>query len=398
MTIYIMKYNTAINRYILKEMIPPFVVINFFLIFVFLMMSILEITNYIVNYKLSLTACLLYMLYYLPFSMQFIIPMSVMMSILLTFLRMSSDNEVIALKASGISIYQMIPPVFLFCLMGCLLTGWMAIYAVPWGWSSKRSLMEEVIATSFEIGLKERTFIESFDGRMIYVNQIDNNTAKLVDVFVEDRTNPNLVSTIVAPEGRLLSEPNNLLFKLQLMNGIINQVSIKGREWTINQSNFENYEINLDVKRALEQRKGSSRHRLEMSLKEMRQYLNAALEKDVIYYRTRMDYYKKFSIPVACFVMGMLALPLGFQSTISKRSYGLMLGLLFFILYHILLTAGRGYGEIGKYPPVIGMWLPNFLFGGLALFFLYQTGEERPTFIDHWYRFIGWLVRMIPRR
>jgi len=377
---------------------PPFVVINFFLIFVFLMMSILEITNYIVNYKLSLMACLMYMLYYLPFSMQFIIPMSVMMSILLTFLRMSSDNEVIALKASGISIYQMVPPVLLFGLCGCLLTGWVAIYAVPWGWSSKQRLMEEVIASSFEIGLKERTFIESFDGRMIYVNQIDNNTAKLVDVFVEDRTNPDLVSTIVAPEGRLLSEPNSLLFKLQLMNGIINQVSIKGREWTINQSNFENYEINLDVKRALEKRKGSSRHRLEMSLREMRQYMQASLEKDVIYYRTLMDYYKKFSIPVACFVMGMLALPLGFQSSISKRSYGLSLGLVFFIMYHILLTAGRGYGEIGKFPPIIGMWLPNFIFGVLALFLLYQTGEERPTAIDNWYRFIDWLARLIPRR
>jgi len=393
-----MKFNTAINRYILREMIAPFAVINFFLIFVFLMMSILEITNYIVNYKLSLAACLMYMLYYLPFSMQFIIPMSVMMSILLTFLRLSDDNEVIALKASGISIYQMIPPVLFFCLCGSLITGWMAIYAVPWGWSSKQRLMEEVIASSFEIGLKERTFIESFDGRMIYVNQIDKSTAKLMDVFVEDRTNPNLVSTIVAPEGRLLSEPNSLLFKLQLLNGIINQVSINGQEWTINQSSFENYEINLDVKKALEKRKGSSRHRLEMSLKEMRQYIRDSMEKDVIYYRTLMDYYKKFSIPVACFVMGMLALPLGFQSSISKRSYGLMLGFIFFILYHILLTAGRGYGEIGKYPPIISMWLPNFIFGGLALFFLYQTGEERPTVIDYWYRFMEWLLNLIPRR
>ncbi len=393
-----MKINTVISRYILKEMIPPFVVINFFLIFIFLMMSILEITNYIVNYKLSLLACLLYMLYYLPFSMQYIIPMSVMMSILLTFLRMSSDNEVIALKASGISIYQMIPPVLVFCLGGCLITAWMAIYAVPWGWSSKQRLMAEVIASSFEIGLKERTFIESFDGRMIYVNQIDNKTATLVDVFVEDRTNAELINTIVAPEGRLVSEPNSMLFKLQLMNGIINQVSINGQEWTINQSHFDNYEINLDMRKALDRRKGSSKHRLEMSLEEMRQYMRASLQKDVIYYRTLMDYYKKYSIPVACFVMGLLALALGFQSTISKRSYGLLLGLIFFILYHILLTAGRGYGEIGKYPPIIGMWLPNFVFGGLALFFLYQTGEERPTVIDIWYRFAEWLIQLIPRR
>ena len=391
-----MKINTTINRYVLKEMTPPFIINIFFFIFVFLMTSILEITNYIVNYNISMVAFLLFLLYSMPFSLQFIIPMSVMISILLTFLRMSSDNEVIALKASGISIYRMVPPVLLFCLMGCLLTGWMAIYGVPWGWSSMRSLKEEVAASSFEIGLKERTFNDSFKDVMLYVNQIDVNDAKLMDVFIEDKRNPNLVSTVVAPEGRLLSEPDRLLFKLRLLNGIINQVNIK--EKSVNTIQFETYDISLDVKKALAERKGASKHRLEMSLQEMRQYLRDDSKKDVSYYRTLMDYYKKFSVPIACFVLGFLALPLGFQSTITNRSYGLVLGLIFFILYYILLTAGRGYGEIGRYPPIIGMWLPNLLFGGVALFFLFQTGEERPSLIDYWYRLVEWLVRLVPRR
>jgi len=391
-----MKLNNTINGYILKEMTPPFVINIFFFIFIFLMTSILEITNYIVNYNLSMVAFLLFLLYSMPFSLQFIIPMSVMISILLTFLRMSSDNEVIALKASGISIYKMVPPVLLFCLMGCLLTGWMAIFGVPWGWSSMRSLKQEVAASSFEIGLKERTFNDSFKDVMLYVNQIDVNNAKLVDVFIEDKRNPNLVSTVVAPEGRLLSEPDRLLFKLRLMNGTINQVNIKDK--TVNTIQFEAYDITLDINKALSRKKGSSKHRLEMSLEEMRQYLRQDTKKDVIYYRTLMDYYKKFSVPLACFVLGLLALPLGFQSTITKRSYGLVLGLIFFILYYILLTAGRGYGEIGRYPPIIGMWLPNLLFGGVALFFLFQTGEERSSLINYWYRLVDWLVRLIPRR
>ena len=391
-----MKLNTTINRYVLKEMTPPFVVNILFFIFVFLMMNILEITNYIVNYKVSMLAFLLFMLYSLPFSLQFIIPMSIMISILLTFLRMSNDHEVIALKASGISIYKMIPPVALFSLIGCLLTGWMAIYGVPWGWSSMRSLKESVAASSFEIGLKARTFNDTFKDVMLYVNQIDVNKAKLMDVFIEDKRNPELISTVVAPEGMLLSEPERLLFKLRLLNGMINQVDI--RKKTVNTIQFETYDITLDVKRALAKRKEKSKHRLEMDLGEMRQYLKNDAKQDVIYYRTLMDYYKKFSVPMACFVLGLLALPLGFQSAVTKRSYGLVLGLIFFILYYILLTAGRGYGEIGKYPPLIGMWLPNVLFGGVALFLLYQTGEERLTFIDYWYRLVDWLVRWIPRR
>ena len=65
------------------------------------------------------------------------------------------------------------------------------------------------------------------------VNEIDINGSKLVDVFIEDKRNPNLVST-VASEGKLLSEPEHLLFKLRLMNGTIYQVNIK--EKTVNTS------------------------------------------------------------------------------------------------------------------------------------------------------------------
>ena len=391
-----MKLNTTINGYVLREMTPLFIINIFFFIFIFLMTSILEIANYIVNYKVSMAAFLLFLLYSMPLSLQFIIPMSIMISILLTFLRMSSDNEVTALKASGISIYKMVPPVLMFCLMGCLLTGWMAIYGVPWGWSSMRILKQEVAASSFEIGLKERTFNDSFKDVMLYVNQIDVNDAKLVDVFIEDKRNPNLVSTVVAPEGRLLSEPDRLLFKLRLMNGIINQVNIK--EKTINTIQFDTYDISLDVKKILSGRRGKSKYRLEMSLEEMQQYLRNDSKRGVGYYRMLMDYHKKFSMPVACFVMGFLALSLGFQSTITKRSYSLVLGLILFILYYILMMAGWGYGETGKYPPIIGMWMPNLVFGSLALFSLIQKGEERPSLIDYWYRLVDQLVRLVQRQ
>ena len=78
-----MKVNSIINRYMLLEMIPPFVLNVGFFLFVFMMMSILDITNYIVNYQVSIYAFLLMLLYNMPFSLQFIIPMSVMISILL---------------------------------------------------------------------------------------------------------------------------------------------------------------------------------------------------------------------------------------------------------------------------------------------------------------------------
>ena len=112
-----MKINTIINRYLLKEMMPPFVINLAFFTFIFLMTKILEITNLIVNYRVSLLNVLLMLIYSMPFFLEFIIPMSVMMAVLLTFLRMSGDNEIIALKSGGMSMYGLLPPVLLFCLL-----------------------------------------------------------------------------------------------------------------------------------------------------------------------------------------------------------------------------------------------------------------------------------------
>ena len=101
-----------------------------------------------------------------------------------------------------------------------------------------------------------------------------------------------------------------------------------------------------------------------------------------------MDYHKKFSIPVACLVFGLLAVPLGFQSTSTRRSYGLGLAFIFFLLYYLLLTEGWIFGESGAYPPVIGMWFPNVVMGCIGCFLLVRASNERPFMIDYLTDFI----------
>jgi lipopolysaccharide export system permease protein len=119
-----------------------------------------------------------------------------------------------------------------------------------------------------------------------------------------------------------------------------------------------------------------------MSLDELRQYLKTSIQKDAGYNNILMELHKKFSIPVSCFALGLLAVPLGIQSRSSKRSYGLVLGLASFLLYYLLLSVGLVFGETGVYPPFIGMWFPNIFMGGLGLYLLIQTANERKLMID----------------
>jgi len=373
----LMKINTIINRYLFKEMLLPFSINLFFFTFIFLMRTILDITNLIVNYKMSVSLVLLMLIYSLPFFFQYVIPMSVMMAVLLTFLRLSSDNEIVALKAGGVSIYRFLPPVFLFCLMGCLLTAFMTIYGMPLGKVSLKKLMIQAAESSIDAGIKEGRFNDNFNGAMLYVNKVDIKNKEMVDIFVEDQRVEGVVSTIIAPRGRVFNEPGGHVFHFNLFDGTINQVDLKNQ--TNHSINFDIYDVRLDLKQNAAVVNGRQKDDEEMTLGELRHYLQTREEKDDIYFRALTKFHEKFSIPFACLALGLLAVPLGLQSKTDKRSLGIILGLVLFLLYYLMLTIGWSFGQTGIYPPVIGMLLPNVVMGGFGVFLLIRSAKDRPV-------------------
>jgi lipopolysaccharide export system permease protein len=370
-----MKINSIINRYLLKEMMLPFVINSVFFTFVFLMTKILDITNLIVNYKISMFSILLILLYSIPRFLSFVIPMSVMMAVLLTFIRLSNDKELVALKAGGVSIYGLIPPVLVFCLMGVVLSCLITVYGMPWGTVSMKELTFQVAASHADAGLKERTFNDSFKDVILYINKIDLKKKILKDVFIEDKRSQNIVSTVMAPKGRMFAEPDKLVFHLRLYQGTINQVNLENR--SAHSINFDSYDVNLDVKKTLMASKDGPKDEDEMSFGDLKAYLKTFSQQNEQYYTALIELHKKFSIPFACFALGILAVPLGIQSESAKRSTGLGLGMVFFLIYYIMLSAGSVFGETGVYPPMVGMWVPNIVLGGLGLFLLIRTANDR---------------------
>ncbi len=380
-----MKINSIINRYLLKEMMLPFVINLVFFTFVFLMTKILDITNLIVNYKISMFSVLLILLYSIPRFLSFVIPMSVMMAVLLTFIRLSNDKELVALKAGGVSIYGLIPPVLVFCVTGFVLSCLITVYGMPWGTVSMKELTFQVAASHADAGLKERTFNDSFKDVMLYINKIDLKKKILKDVFIEDKRAQNIVSTVMAPKGRMFAEPDKLVFHLKLYQGTINQVNIENR--SAHSINFDSYDVNLDVKKTLTASKDGPKDEDEMSFGDLKKYLKSFSQKNEQYYTALIELHKKFSIPFACFALGILAVPLGIQSESAKRSTGLGLGMVFFLIYYIMLSAGSVFGETGVYPPMVGMWVPNIVLGGLGLFLLIRTANDRSVKIMSFFNF-----------
>ena len=375
-----MKLNSIINRYILKEMFSPFSINIFVFAFLFLMTEMVKIADWIVNYNLSLWAVLTIIFFTMPSFFVFIIPMSVMLSILLTFLRLSSDNEIVAIKSCGMSIYGLLPPVLLFAVLGVILTAFMTLYGVPKSKASLEEMSLKLAASNMDIGLKERTFNDAFKGVMLYVNKIDVRNRKLVDVFIEDKRKPDIVSTVVAPEGRLIGEPQKYIYHLILSNGTIHQTNPKER--SANSIKFNTYTLSLDFRKQMAKAASRKKDRLEMTVAELQQYIKSRKHKDEDYNRAKIALHKRFSIPLACLTLGLLAFPLGIQSKSTRRSFGLILCLFFFLIYYVLLSAGYSFGKSGAYPPAIGIWVPNVVMAVIGLYFLLQTAKEKSLRLD----------------
>ena len=371
-----MRINTILYRYIFTELIPPLLINLLFFVFVFLLAKILDITKMIVNYRVSLVSVFWLLIYSLPHFLEFIIPMAVMVSILLTFLRLSSDNEIMALKAGGLSLYGLLPPVMLFCLLGALVTGGMSVYGLPWGRTAFKDLTLKLAASHADIALKAGTFNDAFKDVMLYAHKIDPQTKTLYDVFIEDRRNKDITATVVAPRGELVSDGDALSFRLRLYNGTMNQVDLERR--AAHTLHFDTYDVYLDLKKVISATSQGPKDEKEMSLAELKHYLKSARLKDAQYYVTLIELHKKFSVAVACFALGILAVPLGLTSRSAKRSFGLGLGLICFLCYYLMLSAGWVFGEAGIYPPLVGMWAPNIVMGGLGLFLLIRAANERP--------------------
>jgi lipopolysaccharide export system permease protein len=268
----------------------------------------------------------------------------------------------------------------------------MTLYGQSWGRSALRELTYEVLSASIDIGLKERTFNDSFSGVTIYVNEIDLRNKNLVDVFIEDNRQPDKVNTVIAPTGKIFNDPQNAVAHLKLFNGSILQTNLKKK--TAHSIQFDTYDISLETKRSSSKKKKKSKRPKEMSIGELSRYVRDSHTKDQKYFKALLELHRRFSIPFGCFALGLLAVPLGVQAKSAKRSFGLVLGLFFFLFYYLLMSLGKVYGETGAYPPLMGMWLPNVVIGGVGVYFFIRTANERTLKVDMIY---AWLQNFIAR-
>ena len=133
--------NLTLHKYIINEIWPTFLASLFVSIFIILATKMLSITDLIVSRGVHVAQVVGMVVYLLPDIIAFALPAATLIAVVVAFLRLSADNEVVALESSGISIYQMLSPVVVLSFFGLLIAVMVSVIAVPWGNRSFKNLV-----------------------------------------------------------------------------------------------------------------------------------------------------------------------------------------------------------------------------------------------------------------
>ena len=367
-----------IIRYIFKEIALPFIIIIFVLTFVLLMGRMLQIMDLMVNRGISFFTIAQLIIFLLPDFMLFTIPIALLIATLIAMGRFSADNEITALKTSGVSLIQIYYPVAIASLIAFVFTAIIGYYLVPHSYSASRRLLFTIAQQNASIGIKEKVFNADFNGILLYAETITPKGDFMEKVLISDSRISEEQSTILAKKAYLIADPTSMTVKLRLENGTIHTVSSDFTKYR--KIDFNVYDINLDLTTTINPDENNSKTSREMTMTELIENMNMPGLNEEDLRNLKIEMHKKFSIPLSCIFFGLLALPLGIKSHRAIKSRGFAIGLIIATLYYLLRMNGEALVETGHLSPAVGVWTPNLIFAFLGIYLFYMSYREISLF------------------
>jgi lipopolysaccharide export system permease protein len=368
-----MKKTTTL--YILKEILPIFFIGLMIFTIILLMDKILKLIELVVNRGGSLSNILMIFLFISPSFLIITIPVAVLLGTLLTFGRLSSDGEITAFKASGISLYQLFLPISIFALATFLLTSFLVFYGLPWGNIGFKDTLYRLAQSKADIEIKERIFNDAFSGLVVYVDRVPLQGNHMEGILIYDQREKGKSNTIIAREGFIINNRESHEIILRLRNGDIHRFEPEAH--TFQRIKFDTYDLKLELAKTFAAIEKKLKDK-EMSIEDIRKKMEEIkrIGGDTTSYE--VEIHKRYAIPFTCIVFALIGVPLGIQPHRSGRSYGFILSILILLAYYVSLTASEILAVRKIIPAFSAGWIPNFLFGGLGIYLLVKTARESP--------------------
>ncbi len=374
--------------YIAAELLAPFFASFIILYSVFFLVRLMPLLEVVLELRIGFADFIRLFSYIFPHLLLYVIPMASMTGVIIGFTRLTNDREILALKACGINLRQMLPPVIIIAAAIATLTGFFSISLIPAGEQGVKLLMFQLAKEKIDKGLKEKKFTETLGDLVVYVDSIDENN-QWEGVYVSDMRHRKQPVITMAKSGTIKTDVEGMQVTITLNDGTIHN-TIKTDNQVVR---FQRYQLHIPL-RPPKIVGGDNVTLIDRGAMSQSQLLEKAEKagkntKTGIIYLS--EYHQRLVFPVGCFILSLLGLPLGLQAGPGKRAAGIPLGLTFFILYYIAYTVGRVLTEDMVVPLLLGMWTPNFLFFALTGYVFYRVDREKPLLSDRFSRLFGWL-------
>ncbi len=307
--------------------------------------------------------------YMLPYTLCFTLPLALLVATVLVFSRLSADNEIVAMKSMGISLWQIITPSLILSIATCGLCIWISLFIAPQCRFLADQLMTTAAAETPLAMLEPGAFTELFSGCEIRIGGREGTALKDVHIVLKDKKG-HAFKDIVAVSGSLSYKSGDDVPELVISGAEVTDFRLDNRPdpTSVSSVYVGTISMPLDFK-ALRASKRISRKERTMDFRMLcaRIVLDNEEGKDVTEHLVNL--HKRLSMSIAPFSFFLLGLPFGVKSRRSEMSIGLLLCvLLALVFYAFVLLADTLKGMSGMHPQYI-IWIPNLLyqFVGIAL-------------------------------
>lgn len=384
----------TLHGYLTREVIASLLMTVAVFTFVLLLGNFLkEILTLLVNRQATIGLVAEAVGLLIPFVWVFALPMAMLTATLLVFGRFSADQELTAVRASGISLLSLITPILLLSLLLCGLSGLVNLEVAPRCRVAYTNLLLKLGAELSHAQLPEGRYIKDFPGYIFYVGK--NRRGNLQDVMIlELEHGTNVTKKILAPRGRLQVDVPNKQILIQLFDA--KSVMMSGDRVMLGASEILPLQFDLVPRKDARQPdiRDMTFAQLQDELRDLERRISLPLSVTNVpdgtvrdKRRVREKHLKDLTSPVrvqmhrqvafsfACFGFTLVGIPLGIRMHRRETNVGFAIALALLLIYYSFIFLGMGLSTRPEWAPHLIVWLPNFIFQAVGAVLLWRANR-----------------------
>lgn len=381
----IIKIVKLIDKYILKQVLLYSLLCMGMFIFVLVVGKVIRdgsdlLVIGMVSPSMAGELLLMLVLYVINYAL----PLGFLTSILLVLGRLSSQREIVAMKASGISVYRIAMPVLVLGIVGTFLSMFINAYYAPYAkttylQNSKKILMENPLRY-----LRERTFMKELPGYVIYVGKKNKN--ELQDCWLWEVDPAGVVKSFIkAKRGRFGFDPKTGDGLLTLYEGTgeirdINNLE-NFQDVSVPVLTYEELSLRLPFGELFSQKSKYNKKFSAMTvfelfdLKKLYSLEGSAVSKAELT-KVKTEIQRKFAMAFSVFALVLIAIPLGIKASRSETYANLGIAIILAIVYYAMIMLVTSFDQRPELMPDLLIWIPNLFFIGLGLYLLKKANRN----------------------